>query len=226
MAATSSNSAGEILSSRLSLAIMDRASWEFADLRSRVSGLERREELDAQDMLRAHVVARVVVEAWRSAGLQLDTWRILQATLHGEFSHLVEEAYHETNRWLVAQGVMPEVDLRPLVRRTREGGDGASRFGGLPSGSGPATSARWNAPTRVHDAPATAVQDETRLMTGSPALGRSNEHAEQVLGFLKSLAPIGSSRLGAPQAPVLYLPTVFEPALCRRLINPRQRSME
>ncbi len=179
----------EILSSRLSLAIMDRASWEFADLRSRVSGLERREELDAQDMLRAHVVARIVVEAWRSSGLQLETWRVLHTALHSEFSHLVEEAYHETNRWLVGQGVMPEVDLRPLVRRTREGGDGGSRFGGLPSGSGAgsATPPRWNAPTRVHDAPATAVQDETRLMTGSPALGRSNEHAEQVLGRLNRL---------------------------------------
>jgi len=168
----------EILSSRLSLAIMDRASWEFADLRSRVSGLERREELDPQDMLRAHVVARVVLEAWRATGLQLETWRVLQASLHNEFAHLVEEAYHETNRWLVAQGVNPEVDLRPMVRRTREGGDGASgdsasRFAGLP--------------TRVQDAPATAVQDETRLMTGSPALGRSHDHAEAVLGRLNRL---------------------------------------
>ena len=37
----------EILSSRLALAIMDRASWEFTDLRSRVALLEKRDELDA-----------------------------------------------------------------------------------------------------------------------------------------------------------------------------------
>ena len=49
----------EILTSRLALAIMDRASWEFTDLRSRMSSLERRDELDAHDMLRAHVLARV-----------------------------------------------------------------------------------------------------------------------------------------------------------------------
>src|SRR5688572_27388393 len=43
----------EILTSRLALAIMDRGSWEFSDLRSRVSSLERRSELDAHDMVRA-----------------------------------------------------------------------------------------------------------------------------------------------------------------------------
>jgi hypothetical protein len=36
----------EIVTSRLALAIMDRASWEFADLRSRVAHLEGRSELD------------------------------------------------------------------------------------------------------------------------------------------------------------------------------------
>jgi hypothetical protein len=109
----------EIVTSRLALAMMDRASWEFADLRSRVAQLEGRQELDAQDMLRAHVLARIVFEAWRAAGLTLGGWREVQATLNDEFSLLVEEAYHEVNRWLAAQGVMPEVDLRPLVRRSR-----------------------------------------------------------------------------------------------------------
>ena len=45
------------------------------------------------------------------------------------------------------------------------------------------------------------------------------QNAEQVLGILKGLAPIGPQRPGVPQAPVLYLPGVFEPALCRRLIE-------
>jgi predicted 2-oxoglutarate/Fe(II)-dependent dioxygenase YbiX len=43
-------------------------------------------------------------------------------------------------------------------------------------------------------------------------------HAEQALGILRGLAPIGPQRLGVAQAPVLYLPNVFEPGLCRRLI--------
>ena len=109
----------EIVTSRLALAIMDRASWEFADLRSRIAHLEGRSELDPHDMLRAHVLARIVFDAWRAAGQTLDGWRELQPVLHDEFALLVEEAYHETNRSLVDHGVLQEVDLRPFIRRSR-----------------------------------------------------------------------------------------------------------
>jgi hypothetical protein len=98
---------------------MDRASWEFADLRSRVAHLDGRTELDPHDMLRAHVLARIVFDAWRASGQTLDGWRELQLTLHEEFALLVEEAYHETNRWLVEHGVLAEVDLRPFIQRSR-----------------------------------------------------------------------------------------------------------
>ena len=110
---------GEILSSRLALAMMDRASWEFTDLRSRMLSLERRDELDASDVLRPHVLARVVTSAWQAAGLTQEAWRLVQRALHDEFSHFAEEAYHDTNHWLVRQGVLPEIDLRPLIRRSR-----------------------------------------------------------------------------------------------------------
>jgi hypothetical protein len=109
----------EIVTSRLALSIMDRASWEFADLRSRVAHLEHRAELDPHDMLRAHVLARVVFDAWRASGQTLEGWRELQPILHEEFALLVEEAYHETNRWLAENKVLPEVDLRPFIRRSR-----------------------------------------------------------------------------------------------------------
>jgi len=109
----------EIVTSRLALAIMDRASWEFADLRSRIAHLDRRAELEPQDMVRAHVLARIVFDAWRSAGLNLEGWRELQTVLHEEFALLVEEAYHEANRWLMERGVLAEVDLRPFIRRSR-----------------------------------------------------------------------------------------------------------
>ncbi len=109
----------EIVTSRLALAIMDRASWEFADLRSRIAHLEHRGELEAQDLLRAHLLARVVFDAWRAAGQTLEGWRELQPLLHDEFALLVEEAYHETNRWLMERGVLADVDLRPFIRRSR-----------------------------------------------------------------------------------------------------------
>ena len=119
----------EILTSRLALAIMDRASWEFTDLRSRIAMLERRGELDTHDMLRAHILARVVLDAWRVVGLSATDWREAQNLLHDAFSALAEGAYHETNRWLISQRVMQEVDLRPYIRRS-------SKAGGSPDESG------------------------------------------------------------------------------------------
>ena len=110
----------EILTSRLALAIMDRAGWEFTDLRSRVAMLERRGELDTHDMLRAHILARVVLDGWRAAGLTATDWREAQPLLHEGFAALAEDAYHETNRWLIGQHVMPDVDLRPYIRRNSE----------------------------------------------------------------------------------------------------------
>jgi len=44
-------------------------------------------------------------------------------------------------------------------------------------------------------------------------------HAGAILELMKRLPQIGTPRLGASQAPVLMLPSVFEPALCRRLIE-------
>ena len=126
----------EILTSRLALAIMDRAGWEFTDLRSRVAMLEHRGELDTHDMLRGHVLARVVLDAWRTSGLTATDWREAQTILHEQFAALAEEAYHETNRWLIEQKVMPEIDLRPYIRRTSEPGQaGGGSAAGRPSGA-------------------------------------------------------------------------------------------
>jgi hypothetical protein len=122
----------EIVTSRLALAMMDRASWEFADLRARIAHLEHRAELEVQDMLRAHMLARIVFDAWLAAGLTLEGWRELQPLLHDEFALLVEEAYHETNRWLMERGVLTGVDLRPFSHRSRpaESSEGGSPFEG------------------------------------------------------------------------------------------------
>jgi hypothetical protein len=196
----------EIVTSRLALAIMDRASWEFADLRSRVAMLEGRTELEAHDLLRAHVLARVVFDAWRSAGISLTSWRELQPVLHDEFAHLVEEAYHETNRWLIEQRVLPEVDLRPYIRRSRTNpqapvgwaaGTGASpqasMFGGVAAqgtGFDPTVNDGF-----VRTGPG-GVGEETRLMTRSAALPRSGEHAEAVLLRLNRLVGRHLPRFG------------------------------
>jgi len=192
----------EIMTSRLALAIMDRASWEFSDLRSRIVHLERRAELEAGDLLRAHVLARVVVDAWRGAGLPQSGWRDVQQIVHDEFAHLVEECYHEVNRWLVERHVLPEVDLRPLIRRHKNTQFAPSGFAGShptgyatgpasepgrPTGPGSTPGSHTDSGRGAPPSPRGFVGEETRLMTRTGVAPRSSEHVEAVLGRLNRL---------------------------------------
>ena len=191
----------EITSSRLALAMMDKASWEFTDLRTRMHLLEQRDELPADDLMRAPVVAKLALDAWYRSGLSASEWQMLQQTLHAEFALLLGEAYHETNHWLVQQGVMPEVDLRPFIRRA-------------PAGATVNTGANARAD-------AEGWQDETRFMprqitpTQSAPLSRHNAQADEVLKQLQrvvgrqvpdfllttSPAPVGTAPSMAATAP-------------------------
>ncbi|MCY4745105.1 DUF1631 family protein [Pelomonas sp. UHG3] len=130
----------EITSSRLSLVMMDRATWEFTDLRTRMQTLEAHDDLEPLDLLRAHVIARIALDAWTRVGLDAPIWQLLHHELHEEFAQLISEAYHETNRWLIAQKVLPEVDLRPFIRRTAQAArDAAAAVGGGPGAPAAAT---------------------------------------------------------------------------------------
>lgn len=171
----------EILSSRLALSMMDRASWEFTDLRSRMTVLEGREELDPNDVLRPHVFARVLTSAWRTAGLSHDAWKTLQPVLHDEISLFTEEAYHETNRWLIQRRVAPEIDLRPFIRRSRNAAWSAS----APQASG--AGGFVHSGSAAASGPPGEVHDETRLMTRTDTLVRGADHADAVLGRLNRL---------------------------------------
>lgn len=170
----------EIITSRLALAMMDQASWEFTDLRSRMTMLERRDELDTSDVLRPNVLAGIVTASWRAAGLGLDAWRLLQPMLHEEFAHCAQEGFHEANRFLMERHVLPEVDLRPFIRRSRNAAPATGGGGFASSGSG---STRSGAP----DPRATDVGEETRMMTRVAGLARGSNHAEAVLGRLNRL---------------------------------------
>lgn len=184
----------EIVTSKLALAMMDRSSWEFTDLRSRMNALEGRDEFDADDVLRPHVVARIATAAWRAAGLSLEMWRELQGVLHQEFGHFSEEGYHETNRFLLERKVLPEVDLRPFIRRAGGAVTGfAPAAVGESSGFGP-SGAVSGALSGTAGTRAGSVSDETRLMTRAGGLGRGADHAEAVLGRLNRL--VGRQAVG------------------------------
>jgi Protein of unknown function (DUF1631) len=120
----------KILASRLALRILDKATWELNDLVLRIRRLEQIPDIDKQDMLRPEACAQLVVEAWMAAGLSREAWMSVQDVLHKTFGERMVEAYHEANVLLVAQGVMADIDLRPLVKRTP--GANTGNTGGAP----------------------------------------------------------------------------------------------
>ena len=109
----------EIASSRLALALVGDAHWQFTDLRTRMQALERRGDLLPDDLLRPQTTALIWIDAWAQADLTPPDWQILHETLEAEFAQWLGAAYHDANHWLLEQGVLPDVDLRPFIRRTR-----------------------------------------------------------------------------------------------------------
>ena len=108
----------KILASRLGLRILDVVSWELNDLRLRVQSLDNIAELDSWDILRPEVLARHMMEQWTATGLSRDTWTATQEVIENRIAGHLLEGYHAANEFLVRQGVMAEIDLRPLVKRT------------------------------------------------------------------------------------------------------------
>ncbi len=163
----------EITASRLALAMMDKATWEFTDLRTRMQVLEQQDDLSQSDLLRANVVAKLVLDAWTRSGLSHSDWQLLRTELHDEFSQLLGEAYHEVNHTLLAQGVLPEVDLRPFIRR-------AAQLSGAVVGQPSA----WVAPSeRTSGKPSPAAAPNEVAAARSPASGQ----AEEVLHLLQRI---------------------------------------
>ena len=158
----------EIVVSHMAMALLDKASWEFSDLRYRMAALDHRDELDALDVLRPLALARAVSESWFTAGFSAEAWRVLQPMLHEEFAALIHEAYHEVNRWLIGQGVCPEVNLRHFIRRSKDDGR-VSRAGGFspdPAGGAAPAAARPGGlsqpPQERFPSPAHLNSNETR----------------------------------------------------------------
>ena len=129
----------EILSSRLALAMMDRASWEFTDLRSRMNMLEQREELDANDILRPHVLARIVTSSWlRGAARPRCLAPAAGGAARGVRRSSPKRRTTRPTACCSQRHVLPEVDLRPFIRRSNHGGrlppTGAGGGFGTPTG--------------------------------------------------------------------------------------------
>jgi hypothetical protein len=182
-------------------------------------------ELAAHDLLRANVVARLWVEAWSAAGLGHAEWLEVQEAIQAEFSQWVGLAYHDTNLWLIQRGVMPEVDLRPFIRRSggvvgnnslgtsflesaHGGGEGRSGHGGQgqAASSGVATlpsdhesTSRAGSPSQPHASTAAAARSSEgrRELNDSPG----NLQAQDVMAQLQQVRWRNCSQAQAgPQA--------------------------
>lgn len=108
----------KIIASRLALRLLDFASWELSDLRLRIQNLDDISELAKDDIFRPEVVARHLVEQWSAAPLSRDLWLSVQDLIQKSMAEQMLEVYHATNEFLVQQGVMADIDLRPMVKRT------------------------------------------------------------------------------------------------------------
>lgn len=188
----------EILSARLARSMTDQAGAEFADLGARMNDLEGRDELASNDVVRPEVLARLITAAWRDAGLSVESWRLLQPLLHEELAQLAQESCHEANRYLVQRHVMPQVNLRPFIRRSQvvvPSGFAATGNTAPPTGSGrpdslgrpSSTSASLARMAQHVEAADTDVSEETRMMTRLGGLGHDMSHAEAVLSRLNRL---------------------------------------
>ena len=206
-----------ILASRLALRLLDLVSWELNDLRLRIQSLEGMAELGKQDIFRPEVLAQSLIEQWTRAGLPQSVWVLVQDLIHKTIAAQMLEIYHATNAFLIERGVMAEIDLRPLVRRTPSGATQAgppslTADGEHPPDKSPATAAGGPARARSANAqPArgagsvhpdfadtgepeggpmtasSAAQRDARLQAAATPLARMRMRASGVIGRLKLL---------------------------------------
>jgi Protein of unknown function (DUF1631) len=210
----------EIEASRLALSVPPDAHSQFTDLRNRMLVLEKHKDLAPHDLLQAAVVATLWVEAWAEADLGHVEWQHLQDALQHEFGLWIGTAYHDANHWLLEQGVLPDIDLRPFIRRSQ--GIAASAAIGVsfvestqrrasnsipPDGrtsavtAGPAPSAARPSPREVHATPLEAGGSPGNLQAAD-VLAQLQQVLRRKVPALASPKPSLADAPHARQAPM------------------------
>ncbi len=108
----------KILASRLALGMMDKAGAALNELRLRIQYLETKRELAPHDILRPEVIAQLMVDQWTHAGLERFVWVLVQDVIQQHMLETITESYQLANKFLVSQGVLPEIDLKSQIRRS------------------------------------------------------------------------------------------------------------
>ena len=147
----------KILSSRLALAIREKASWELNDLKMRMQHLEGDDALEGADVLRPEALSQIVVEHWDQAGLTREQWTMVHDIVQGGLADHVPKAYKAANEFLIGKGVLRDIDLSSRVRR-KAAAPAGRRPEGEPPGFDPAEPPPDGAPGGQYPAGAAGYQ--------------------------------------------------------------------
>ncbi|HZY16785.1 MAG TPA: DUF1631 family protein, partial [Ramlibacter sp.] len=128
----------KILSSRLAMAVQEKAVWDINDLKLRVAHLEGGEELASEDVLRPEALCQLMVEQWSAAGLTRETWSAAKDVIQQFVVPRALQGYQQANAFLIGSGVLPHIELRSRVKRPPSSPERARRStgGGAGGGSG------------------------------------------------------------------------------------------
>jgi hypothetical protein len=190
----------KILTSRLTSAINEAAGPEINNLRLRIQHLEGGSDWATDDPLRPETLPAGVVKAWLDCGLTQPMWNLALPAIKSALAQHMTEAYGAVNQYLIDHDVMAEIDLRKLVKRSRQGGlqgGRGSTAASTPQASGqPAARANDTAPPRmeeyVHQGTATEMPSvhQTAQARANPditPMARMRERAQGVLGQLRRI---------------------------------------
>lgn len=124
----------KILSSRLAMAVQEKAVWDLSDLRLRITHLEGGDDLGTEDVLRPEALAQLMVEQWTACKLSRDTWTAAKDVIAQHVTPRAVQGYRDANEFLIGRGVLPEIDLSARVKRATSS---TTRPGALAGHSGP-----------------------------------------------------------------------------------------
>lgn len=117
----------KIQSSKLALALMEKAAQEVNDLRKRLKFLNFGRALSEADIVHPEVLMLPLVEQWEASGMAREAWPLVSATVQKHFNEHLQTAYEQCNEFLIEQGVIPDIEeanSRPSNFTESDDGDG------------------------------------------------------------------------------------------------------
>lgn len=213
----------QLLAARLATRMLDGSAQAFSDLRLRLMFAEGRNELLADELTKPDTIARILLDQWGPAGLSREAWLQLSSGLHDSLSSRMADVYREANRFLITNGVMPEINLKTAVRKAPAGSVGVGSPGGAhepghTTSPAPAQQPDSRAPSgwRPSQAPATSFAATARLDAyegmgdgpGAAWWAQARTHSQDVMGRIKRLfarhAPAPAMPHGHAHAPEVH----------------------